>query len=100
MVRLRFLCHLDYNAYVRHSGSKHWPKQLSDQLWSWITDRLDRIFAQIKPDTLNLWEGIVNLALEERDPRRTPALVSWVLSLPLDLQSDSAFASKLKSFLI
>lgn len=86
------------NVYDRHAGSKHWSKQLSDQLWSWITNRLNRIFAQIKPDTLNLWEGIVNLSLEGRDPRRTPALVSWVLSLPLDLQSDSAFASKLRAF--
>ncbi|ETW87560.1 hypothetical protein HETIRDRAFT_469691 [Heterobasidion irregulare TC 32-1] len=73
-------------------GSKHWPKQLSDHIWSWVSFRLDRIFAQIKPDTIGLWEGVVNTQLESRDPRRNTLLVAWILSLPLDLQSDSAFA--------
>jgi proteasome activator subunit 4 len=37
-------------------GAKHWPKTPSDRLWAWTTSRLDRIFAQIKPDTLSFWE--------------------------------------------
>lgn len=43
-------------------GSKHWPKLLSDRLWQWTTSRLDRIFAQIKPDTLSFWEGFFQVA--------------------------------------
>lgn len=43
-------------------GSKHWPKPLSDRLWLWTTSRLDRIFAQIKPDTLSFWEGFFQVA--------------------------------------
>jgi proteasome activator subunit 4 len=31
--------------------------------------------------------------LEGRDPRRIPALSDWILSIPLDFYSDSAFAS-------
>ena len=31
--------------------------------------------------------------LEGRDPRRVPALSDWILSLPVDFYSDSAFAS-------
>ncbi|THH18097.1 hypothetical protein EW146_g2829 [Bondarzewia mesenterica] len=82
-------------------GSKHWPKQLSDQLWRWIMSRFDRIFAQIKPDTISFWEAFVNTHLETRDLRRSAPLMSWIHSLPLEsaLQSDSAFAMT-KSFSI
>jgi proteasome activator subunit 4 len=31
--------------------------------------------------------------MDGRDPRRVPALSDWILSLPLDFYSDSAFAS-------
>ncbi|KAI0067754.1 hypothetical protein BV25DRAFT_1834775 [Artomyces pyxidatus] len=73
-------------------GSKHWQKHIADQLWSWIITRLDKIYAQIKPDTIGFWEAMVNAQLDNRDPRRCPALISWILALPLDLQGDSAFA--------
>lgn len=43
-------------------GSKHWPRQLSDKLWSWTTTRLNDIFAQIKPDTLPFWESVFNVS--------------------------------------
>lgn len=32
--------------------------------------------------------------LSDRDFRRIRPLIEWILSLPLDLQGDSAFASK------
>ncbi|KAG5350853.1 hypothetical protein C0989_009023 [Termitomyces sp. Mn162] len=37
-------------------GSKHWPKTLLNNLWTWTMPRLDRIFGQIKPDTITFWE--------------------------------------------
>ncbi|KAI0762664.1 ARM repeat-containing protein [Fomes fomentarius] len=73
-------------------GAKHWPKQHADQLWSWITTRLDRIYAQMKPDTVSFWENLLSEQLVDRDPRRTEPLVKWILSLPLDFHGDSAFA--------
>ncbi|KAJ3807112.1 hypothetical protein F5876DRAFT_90743 [Lentinula aff. lateritia] len=72
-------------------GSKHWSKNSANQLWNWTMSRLDRIFAQIKPDTLNFWESIFTYILEERDPRRNAPLVDWVLGLPLEFNGDSAF---------
>ncbi len=42
-------------------GAKHWPKQHADQLWSWITTRLDRIYAQMKPDTVSFWENLLSV---------------------------------------
>ncbi|EJF66455.1 ARM repeat-containing protein [Dichomitus squalens LYAD-421 SS1] len=73
-------------------GAKHWPRQHADHLWSWITARLDRIHAQMKPDTISFWENLLSEQLVDRDPRRTEPLVKWILSLPLDFHGDSAFA--------
>jgi len=42
-------------------GCKHWPKQHSDSLWSWTISRLDRVFNQIKPDTLGFWESVFSV---------------------------------------
>lgn len=72
-------------------GAKHWPKHASDKLWTWVRSRLDRIFAEIKPDTLTLWETSFASILEDRDPRRNKPLIDWILSLPLDFNGDSAF---------
>lgn len=43
-------------------GCKHWPKQLSDNLWVWTISRLDRVFSQIKPDTLGFWESVFSVS--------------------------------------
>lgn len=92
-------------------GSKHWTRSSSDQLWAWVTGRLDRIFAEIKPDTLTFWETAIAVRthgfvaqtsdqfflqhmLEDRDPRRNQPLVDWILSLSLDFSGDSAFQSR------
>jgi hypothetical protein len=47
------------------SGSKHWPRSLSDKVWAWTALRLDLIFAQIKPDTLTIWEGFFKVLIPE-----------------------------------
>ncbi|EGO02735.1 hypothetical protein SERLA73DRAFT_102663 [Serpula lacrymans var. lacrymans S7.3] len=73
-------------------GSKHWPKSKLDYLWSWIVSRLDRIYAQIKPDTLVFWEHFLTSTLEDRDPRRNQPLVDWIFALPLEFHGDSAFS--------
>ena len=46
-----------------HLGSKHWPKQKWDKLWSWVMDRIDQIFVQIKPDTLNFWKSVFSVSV-------------------------------------
>jgi proteasome activator subunit 4 len=73
-------------------GAKNWPKQHSDQLWSWVLSRLDRIYTNIKPDTIGFWEATISALLEGRDPRRAPGLSDWILALPLDFLGDSAFS--------
>ncbi|KAL0950801.1 hypothetical protein HGRIS_007566 [Hohenbuehelia grisea] len=72
-------------------GSKHWPGPLSERLWAWVVARLDRIYAQIKPDTLNIWESAFNYQMADRDFRRSMPLVNWILGISLDFSGDSAF---------
>ncbi|KAF9648519.1 ARM repeat-containing protein [Thelephora ganbajun] len=72
-------------------GSKHWPKQKWDKLWTWTLDRIDQIFLQIKPDTLSFWKSVFSSQLDDRDPRRSNPLIQWTLNLPIDFQGDSAF---------
>ncbi|KAJ7666470.1 hypothetical protein B0H17DRAFT_1162570 [Mycena rosella] len=76
----------------RAGGSKHWPKPLSDRLWTWSISRLDSVFLQIKPDTFPFWQSAVSAQIQDRDPRRIQLLIDWILALPLDFTGDSAFA--------
>jgi proteasome activator subunit 4 len=104
------LIKVKYGLAIDIIGAKNWPKQHFDQLWSWIISRLDRIYTNIKPDTIGFWEATFTVSLslftglaavkplhkallEGRDPRRVPALSDWILSRSLDFYSDSAFAS-------
>ncbi|GJE87739.1 proteasome-substrate-size regulator, mid region domain-containing protein [Phanerochaete sordida] len=73
-------------------GAKHWPQQHYERLWEWLLARWEQIYNQIKPDTLNVWEGLINEQLLERDYRRVERLVRWVLAVQLDFHGDSAFA--------
>ncbi|CCM01635.1 uncharacterized protein FIBRA_03696 [Fibroporia radiculosa] len=74
-------------------GSKHWPRSWSDNLWAWLTAHLKQIYGNMKPDTISYWEGMFSEQLVDRDPRRAQLIVEWILSLPLDFHSDSAFAT-------
>ena len=44
-------------------GSKHWPQEYYIKLWDWFMSRLKSIYNQIKPDTLNFWEGVFNVRI-------------------------------------
>lgn len=44
-------------------GSKHWPKQKWDKLWTWTLDRIAQIFVQIKPDTLSFWKSVFSVSV-------------------------------------
>ncbi|KAI0728586.1 ARM repeat-containing protein [Fomitopsis betulina] len=73
-------------------GSKHWPQQCRDQIWSWFMSNVQSIQNSIRPDTLSFWDAAFNELLMERDPWRAEPLIKWILSLPLDFHGDSTFA--------
>ncbi|KAF9056661.1 hypothetical protein BJ165DRAFT_1362353 [Panaeolus papilionaceus] len=72
-------------------GAKHWSPSSSQKLWAWTIVCLTRILGLIKPETLVIWEGLVQHQLQRRDPRRSKPLVEWINKLPLDFNGDSAF---------
>ncbi|EJD04282.1 uncharacterized protein FOMMEDRAFT_167503 [Fomitiporia mediterranea MF3/22] len=72
-------------------GSKNWPESNRRALWDWFMDRVANVFGQIKPDTSALWEAFFQHILIGMDPQRNKPLVDWILSLPLEFHSDSAF---------
>ncbi|KAH7104315.1 ARM repeat-containing protein [Auriculariales sp. MPI-PUGE-AT-0066] len=73
-------------------GLKHWPQAKADVFWAWLQPRLPKIYAQIKPDSVNYWESVFASELADRDPRRHKILLNWISSLSIDWASDSAFA--------
>lgn len=54
-----------YSVHIENYclGSKHWPKQKWDKLWTWVMDRIDQIFVQIKPDTLSFWKCVFSVSV-------------------------------------
>jgi proteasome activator subunit 4 len=62
---------------VKNTGSKHWTTPSLTKLWSWTTARLHRIVAQIKPDTISLWESIFQV----REPKNSEWIQSqwWIV---------------------
>ncbi|KAF9535499.1 hypothetical protein CPB83DRAFT_841859 [Crepidotus variabilis] len=72
-------------------GSKHWTPVDLKKLWTWTTSRLDRLVAQITPETIPFWESIFQYILSKRDPRRNELLISWIFAMPLEFNGNSAF---------
>lgn len=48
------------------SGSKHWPKQYRDAIWSWTIGLYYKLYAQLKPDTIALFESCLSVSADKR----------------------------------
>lgn len=48
-----------------NSGSKHWSPTPSKKLWQWTANRFERVFAQIKPETILFWEEVFQASIEK-----------------------------------
>jgi len=44
-------------------GLKHWPQAKQEAFWTWLQPRLPKIYAQIKPDSVNYWESVFAASL-------------------------------------
>ena len=44
------------------SGSKHWPRQHYEALWTWTMSQIEVIYSQLKPDTLPFWEEVIHVS--------------------------------------
>lgn len=46
-------------------GSKHWPTDAQDRLWSWFTPKLDDILdTNVKTDTLTIWSSFIEVSTD------------------------------------
>ncbi|KAF8168284.1 hypothetical protein B0H34DRAFT_792908 [Crassisporium funariophilum] len=75
-------------------GSKHWPTDKQDTLWSWFTPRAATIFRQnIKSDTLSIWTSFLEYMFYHKDPRRLQPLVDLLVDefTNLDFNGELSF---------
>lgn len=61
-------------------GSKHWNGKARQGFWDWLTPRLPKIYANIRPDTFEYWKMFFEHVMYQRDPRRLGPLVSFILN--------------------
>ena len=61
-------------------GSKHWPIDKQNVLWSWFTPHITTIFRQnIKTDTLTIWVSFLGVIFYSPDALLPPALIDFVV---------------------
>lgn len=61
-------------------GSKHWPFEKVDNLWSWASKVLRKHLNNISVETLDDWGQLFTLICESRDPRK----LFWVFDILMD----------------
>ncbi|CAI2164709.1 4841_t:CDS:10 [Funneliformis geosporum] len=81
-------------------GSKHWPLNRLQALWSWLIPLLEQTFNSITPDSLVYWDRFLNYVLRNRDPRRVLPLVELILGFRIDPTSHASFAEAKKLLFI
>lgn len=81
-------------------GTKHWSLAKLDNVWTWLTPVLRKVFHSITPDSLTYWESFVRFCAGRRDPRRIRPLMDLILEAELDPTSDAAFNESRKLLLV
>ena len=61
-------------------GSKHWPTDKQDVLWTWFTPHITTIFRQnIKTDTLTIWTSFLEVYFYSPGYFIPPALIDFAV---------------------
>ncbi|CCG83319.1 Putative uncharacterized protein [Taphrina deformans PYCC 5710] len=70
---------------------------LHDEIWQWCEPILRAVLTErLTPDNVTYWQNSISSIFLHRDPRRFFPLMDVVSSLPLDMESHSAFAESAK----
>lgn len=70
---------------------------LHDEVWTWCEPILRQVLTdRLTPDNVVYWQHCVSSVFLHRDPRRFFPLLEVVSTLPLDMDSHSAFAESAK----
>ena len=75
------------------------PKR--EQVWSYAFPIIKRVFEDgITPENSSYWSAFLDVALQNKDPRRSWPLVDWLASFRLDMSSNAAFKESSKIILL
>lgn len=74
-------------------GSEDWSGKDRQSLWSWLAPKLPELFGAIRHDTTKCWDIAIEYILHERDPRRYPELMDFIITTAknADFASGSSF---------
>ncbi|KAG8874746.1 hypothetical protein FRB97_005668 [Tulasnella sp. 331] len=76
------------------AGSKHWPTNAQDRLWTWGMPLMQKVFSStLKTDTLSIWASFLEYVFTNKDPRRLQPLLDWIVKqgLNMDFNAESSF---------
>lgn len=74
-------------------GSEDWAGKDRSALWAWLAPKLPELFGAIRHDTTKCWDIAIEYILHERDPRRYPELMDFIITTAknADFASGSSF---------
>lgn len=78
-------------------GSEDWSGKNRKAFWEWLAPKLPELFANIRHDTTKCWDIALEFILHERDPRRYPELIDFVMKTAksADFANGSSFDCEL-----
>jgi proteasome activator subunit 4 len=78
-------------------GAEEWSGNKRQLVWDWLTPKLPELFSNVRHDTVKCWSVSIDFIMHERDPRRYPALMSFLIQtgLEADFANGSSFECKL-----
>ena len=74
-------------------GSEDWAGKDRHALWAWFAPKLPELFAAVRHDTIKCWDVAIEYILYDRDPRRVPLLMDFIITTAknADFASVSSF---------
>lgn len=83
-------------------GSDDWSGKDRKAFWDWLAPKLPELFNNIRHDTTGCWDIAMEFILHDRDPRRYPALMDFIIKTAksADFAGGSSFGCKSRTFLM
>lgn len=76
-------------------GSKHWPWDMTKELWDWLVPVLRKLLGKVTVETIGDWGTCFATSSESRDPNRLHWLLELLMEEPLRSQGSFLDASRL-----
>ncbi|KAL9090623.1 MAG: hypothetical protein Q9159_001870 [Coniocarpon cinnabarinum] len=74
---------------------------MREEVWAFVFPIARRIFEDgLTPENSSYWQSFLDVAIQNKDPRRCWPLVDWLASFRLDMSSNAAFKESSKIILL